>query len=66
MVILDILGQEEYRALHQQWIREGDGFLIVYAINSEESFDETAIIRSNIKRFLELEDNDNYLKFQLC
>ena len=39
-------------------IREGDGFLIVYAINSEESFDEADIIRQKIIRILDA-DPDN-------
>jgi len=45
MDILDTAGQEEYAALQDQWIREGDGFLIVYAINATESFTEAEVIR---------------------
>eukprot|EP01084_Bolivina_argentea_P227113 383603_1 len=56
--ILDTAGQEEYAALQDQWIREGDGFLIVYAINSEESFDEADMIRQKIIRILD-EDPDS-------
>jgi len=51
--ILDTAGQEEYAALQDQWIREGDGFLIVYAINSQESWDEAEMIRSKIIRILD-------------
>jgi len=57
--ILDTAGQEEYAALQDQWIREGDGFLIVYAINSQESFDEADMIRAKIIRILDPADPDD-------
>merc|ERR1712228_1091616 len=47
-----------YAALQDQWIREGDGFLIVYAINSRESFDEADMIRSKIIRILDSDPDD--------
>merc|ERR1712154_612420 len=56
--ILDTAGQEEYAALQDQWIREGDGFLIVYAINSQESSDEAEMIRSKIVRILDADPDD--------
>ncbi|KAH9884703.1 ras family-domain-containing protein [Xylariomycetidae sp. FL2044] len=36
--ILDTAGQEEYSALRDQWIRAGEGFLLVYSITSRSSF----------------------------
>lgn len=36
--VLDTAGQEEYTALRDQWIREGEGFLLVYSITSRSSF----------------------------
>jgi len=36
--ILDTAGQEEFTALRSQWIRAGEGYLIVYDITSEKSF----------------------------
>ena len=39
-------------------IREGDGFLIVYAINSRESFDEAEMIRSKIIRILDADQDE--------
>ncbi|KAF2812805.1 uncharacterized protein BDZ99DRAFT_381793 [Mytilinidion resinicola] len=36
--ILDTAGQEEYFALQDQWIRGGEGFLLVYSISSRSSF----------------------------
>lgn len=37
--ILDTAGQEEYRAMLLQWVRQGSGFILVYSITSSESFD---------------------------
>ena len=37
--VLDTAGQEEYTALRDQWIREGEGFLLVYSIASRSTFD---------------------------
>eukprot|EP00486_Rosalina_sp_Unknown_P013726 CAMPEP_0201592892 /NCGR_PEP_ID=MMETSP0190_2-20130828/190657_1 /ASSEMBLY_ACC=CAM_ASM_000263 /TAXON_ID=37353 /ORGANISM="Rosalina sp." /LENGTH=176 /DNA_ID=CAMNT_0048051855 /DNA_START=86 /DNA_END=616 /DNA_ORIENTATION=+ len=36
--ILDTAGQEQFAALQHHWIREGDAFLLVYAVNSEATF----------------------------
>ena len=36
--ILDTAGQEEYTALRDQWIRDGEGFVIVYGIGNQRSF----------------------------
>lgn len=36
--VLDTAGQEEYTALQDQWIRDADGFLLVYSITSRSSF----------------------------
>ncbi len=38
--ILDTAGQEEYAAMREQYIRAGQGFLLVYAINNGASFEE--------------------------
>ena len=42
--VLDTAGQEEYTALRDQWIRDGEGFILVYSISSRASF-------SRIQRF---------------
>ncbi|KZZ87867.1 Ras small monomeric GTPase RasB [Ascosphaera apis ARSEF 7405] len=36
--VLDTAGQEEYIALRDQWIRDGEGFILVYSITSRASF----------------------------
>ncbi|QRW07489.1 small guanosine triphosphatase family protein [Ceratobasidium sp. AG-Ba] len=37
--IVDTAGQEEYATLRDQWIREGEGFILVYSIASRRSYD---------------------------
>ena len=32
--ILDTAGQEQFMALRHHWIREGQGFLLVYAVKN--------------------------------
>ena len=36
--VFDIAGQEEYTSLCDPWIREGEGFVLVYSITSRASF----------------------------
>jgi GTPase KRas len=36
--ILDTADQEEYTALRDQWIRDGQGFVLVYSVCSRSSF----------------------------
>ncbi|KAJ5077456.1 ras-like protein rasd [Anaeramoeba ignava] len=54
--ILDTAGQEEYSAMRDSYMRSGEGFLIVYAINSRNSFDEVSIFKEQICR---VKDSDN-------
>ena len=54
--ILDTAGQEEYSSMQDQWIRDGKGFLLVYAINQRSSFEEINMIRDKILRS---KDTDN-------
>eukprot|EP01084_Bolivina_argentea_P229529 387361_1 len=46
--ILDTAGQEEFKSMRDQWIREGDGFLLVYSITSALAFDEIQMVRERI------------------
>jgi len=48
--ILDTAGQEEYSAMRDQYMRTGQGFILVYAITSRSSFDEIVTFREQIKR----------------
>lgn len=38
--VLDTAGQEEYSAMREQYMRTGEGFLLVYSVNSRNSFGE--------------------------
>ena len=48
--ILDTAGQEEYSAMRDQYMRTGQGFLLVFAITSRSSFDEVNTFREQILR----------------
>ncbi|KAL8933015.1 MAG: hypothetical protein Q9211_006012 [Gyalolechia sp. 1 TL-2023] len=48
--VLDTAGQEEYTALRDQWIRDGEGFVLVYSINSRASFSRIRKFHSQIQR----------------
>merc|ERR1712072_954693 len=48
--ILDTAGLEEYSAMRDQYMRTGQGFLIVYSIIARASFDEVASFRDQILR----------------
>lgn len=48
--VLDTAGQEEYSAMREQYMRTGEGFLIVYSITSRESFEEISTFRDQILR----------------
>lgn len=54
--ILDTAGQEEYLAMREQYMRTGEGFLLVYAINSRNSLDELQVFYEQIQR---VKDSDN-------
>jgi len=53
--ILDTAGQEEFSALQDQWIRDGDGFVIVYSVTNKESIVEAGAIRDKIIRILDVD-----------
>ncbi|CAG8531742.1 6485_t:CDS:2 [Paraglomus brasilianum] len=48
--VLDTAGQEEYTALRDQWIRDGEGFLLVYSISSRSTFERVERFRDQITR----------------
>eukprot|EP00703_Trepomonas_sp_PC1_P005451 JAP91155.1 Rab-like protein [Trepomonas sp. PC1] len=53
--ILDTAGQEEFSALRDSYMRTGDGFIVVYAVNSASSFDDCNKLRQQILRIKEKE-----------
>ena len=38
--ILDTVGEEDYQTMMDEWIKAVDGFILLFAINDKESFDE--------------------------
>jgi GTPase KRas protein len=55
--VLDTAGQEEYASLQDQWIREGDGYLIVYSITNKNSLQEAQVLHEKIVR---IRDDENF------
>lgn len=51
--VLDTAGQEEYTALRDQWIRDGEGFVLVYSISSRASFSRIKKFHHQIQRVKE-------------
>jgi len=55
--VLDTAGQEEYSAMREQYMRTGEGFLLVYSITSRSSFEEISTFQQQILR---VKDRDSY------
>lgn len=48
--VIDTAGQEEYATLRDQWVREGQGFILVYSIASRSTFDRLEIFRASMRK----------------
>jgi len=46
--VIDTAGQEEYATLRDQWVREGQGFILVYSIASRSTFDRLEVFRQSM------------------
>lgn len=55
--VLDTAGQEEYSAMREQYMRTGEGFLLVYSVASRMSFEE---ISSFHQQILRVKDEDEF------
>ncbi|KAJ1726137.1 RAS1 protein [Coemansia biformis] len=60
--VLDTAGQEEYSAMREQYMRTGEGFLLVYSITSRNSFEEMPTFQQQILR---VKDRD-YFPMIVC
>ncbi|GBE78121.1 Ras-like protein [Sparassis crispa] len=49
--VIDTAGQEEYATLRDQWVREGQGFILVYSIASRATFDHLDVFRQAMLKF---------------
>uniref|UniRef100_A0A914EJW5 small monomeric GTPase n=2 Tax=Acrobeloides nanus TaxID=290746 RepID=A0A914EJW5_9BILA len=54
--ILDTAGQEEYSAMRDQYMRTGEGFLLVFALNELKSFENIQHYREQIRRVKDSDD----------
>jgi len=54
--ILDTAGQEEYSAMRDQYMRTGEGFLLVFALNEYKSFENIQHYREQIRRVKDSDD----------
>mmetsp|Transcript_11052 Transcript_11052/g.17437 ORF Transcript_11052/g.17437 Transcript_11052/m.17437 type:complete len:194 (-) Transcript_11052:103-684(-) len=51
--IMDTAGQEEYSALRDSYMKTGEGFVLVYSITTNTSFDAASKLRTQILRIKE-------------
>ena len=58
--ILDTAGQEEYKALRDQYMRTGDGFVMVFSVIDRKTFEE---INEFYEQILRVKDTD---AFPMC
>jgi GTPase KRas protein len=65
--VLDTGGREEYTALRDQWIRNGEGFLLVYSISSRLSFTRIQSFHNQIRRVKEsLAHSPSHSGYTIC
>ena len=64
--ILDTAGQEEYSALRDQYMRGGEGFLLVFAIDKMQSFDDIESYRVQIGRVKDADDIPMLCEWWAC
>lgn len=55
--ILDTAGQEEFSAMREQYMRTGEGFLLVFSVTDRSSFDEISKFQIQILR---VKDKDEF------
>lgn len=58
--VLDTAGQEDYVSLRDQWIRDGEGFVLVYSISSRASFQQLKSFYNQIRRVKESSGSPTY------
>ncbi|XP_013170241.1 PREDICTED: ras-related protein M-Ras-like [Papilio xuthus] len=55
--VLDTAGQEEFSAMREQYMRKGDGFLLVYSVTDAQSYQN---IRHFHTQILRVKDRETY------
>ena len=56
-IVLDTAGQEEFSAMREQYMRSGEGFLLVFSVADRSSFEEMAKYHRQILR---VKDRDEF------
>lgn len=56
-IVLDTAGQEEFSAMREQYMRSGEGFLLVYSLTDHNSFAEITKFQ---KQILRVKDRDEF------
>jgi len=80
--ILDTTGHQDYSTIQEQAMRSGEGFLLVFAINNKQSFDDITGYRDQIRKVkdseevpmvmvankcdLPLDENEMWKKEEIC
>ena len=54
---MDTAGQEEFSAMREQYMRSGEGFLLVFDVTNRASFDELVKFH---KQILRVKDRDEF------
>lgn len=57
ILVLDTAGQEEFSAMREQYMRSGEGFLLVFSVTDHSSFDE--ILKFH-RQILRVKDRDEF------
>ncbi|XP_023725098.1 ras-related protein M-Ras [Cryptotermes secundus] len=57
LLVLDTAGQEEFSAMREQYMRKGDGFLLVYSVTDKQSYQNIIHFHTQILR---VKDRDMY------
>ncbi|ELU16564.1 hypothetical protein CAPTEDRAFT_130620, partial [Capitella teleta] len=55
--VLDTAGQEEFSAMREQYMRAGEGFLLVFSVTDRRSFEEVYKFH---KQILRVKDRDEF------
>jgi Ras-related protein M-Ras len=50
LLVLDTAGQEEFSAMREQYMRKGDGFLLVYSVTDKQSYQNIIHFHTQILR----------------
>lgn len=56
-IVLDTAGQEEFSAMREQYMRSGEGFLLVFSLTDYNSFAEISKFQ---KQILRVKDRDEF------